>query len=118
MKLVEIAFFTNNVEQTADFYRRLLNLDPVAQSEGMAIFLVGETKIFIHHNYTPSEGDLPPENHIAFAAEDLETTCNRLVEQGLTLEVPPRDFYWGRSAYLRDPGGRLIEIIQDNDRGE
>lgn len=114
MKLAELAYFTDDVGQTADFYRLLLNAEPVTQSEGMAIFLVGDTKIFIHHNYTPSAGDLPPENHIAFAVEDVDATCNRLIEQGLNLEVPPNDYYWGRSAYLRDPNGRLIEITQDN----
>ena len=114
MKLVELAYFTDDVGHMADFYRRLLNAEPVAQSEGMAIFLVGETKVFIHHSYTPSEGDLPPENHIAFAIGDVDAACNRLVEQGLALEIPPQDFYWGRSAYLRDPDGHQIELTQDN----
>jgi catechol 2,3-dioxygenase-like lactoylglutathione lyase family enzyme len=114
MKLVELAYFTDDAGQTADFYRRLLNVEPLAQSESMAIFLVGDTKIFIHQNYRPSEGDLPPENHVAFAVDDVDSICNRIVEQGLTLEVPPNDYYWGRSAYLRDPNGSLIEITQDN----
>lgn len=25
----------------------------------------------------------------------------------------PRDFYWGRSAYLRDPDGRAVELQPD-----
>jgi catechol 2,3-dioxygenase-like lactoylglutathione lyase family enzyme len=112
MKLVELAYFTDDVEQTADFYRRLLNAEPVAQSEGMAIYLVGETKIFIHQNYTPTDGDLPPENHIAFAVDDVDATCKQLTQQGLTVEIPPRNYYWARSAYLRDPNGQLIEITQ------
>jgi catechol 2,3-dioxygenase-like lactoylglutathione lyase family enzyme len=112
IKLIELAYFTDDVRQTADFYRRLLNAEPVAQSDGMVVFLIGDTKIFIHHNYVPSEGELPPENHTAFAVEDVDATCNRLVEQGLILEIPPQDFYWGRSAYVRDPNGRLIEITQ------
>lgn len=31
---------------------------------------------------------------------------------GMTIEYPPRDYDWGRSAYLRDPNGGLIELKQ------
>lgn len=110
MKLVELAFFTDNVQQMTEFYRSLLGAEAVTKSEDMAIFMSGETKIFIHKKYTPIEGDLPPENHTAFAAEDVDAACEALTQQGLTLEVPPKEFYWGRSAYLRNPDGYLIEV--------
>ena len=110
MKLVELAHFTDNVAAMSDFYRALLGAEPVAASEDMAIFMNGDTKIFIHRKYPPSEGELPPENHTAFAVEDVDAMCNDLTRQGLTLEIPPKDYYWGRSAYLRDPDGNLIEI--------
>jgi len=110
MKLVELAFFTGNVARMSDFYHSLLRAEPVAASEDMSVFMSGGTKIFIHKTYPPSEGELPPENHTAFAVEDVNETCATLVQQGLTLEVPPKDYYWGRSAYLRDPDGHLIEI--------
>ncbi len=110
MKLIEIAKFTDNVSAMAAFYRRLLGSEPVAESPDMAIFMVGETKIFIHKTYEQVPDDLPPENHIAFAVENVDATCAQLQAQGLTLEISPRDFYWGRSAYLRDPDGQLIEI--------
>ncbi len=112
MNLSELAFFTDDVKEMSAFYSRLLGCEPAAQSESMAIFMVGNTKIFIHQTYTPSEGDLPPDNHIAFAVDDVDGTCQDLVQQGLTLEVPPQDYYWGRSAYLRDPDGHQVEITQ------
>jgi len=110
MKLHELAYFTDNVQGMAAFYRGLLGGEPVAQSDDMAIFMSGGTKIFIHRNYPPAEGELPVNNHIAFAAEDVDAACNALVQHGLTLEVPPKDYYWGRSAYLRDPDGHMVEI--------
>lgn len=110
MKLIELAYFTEDVQGLENFYRTLLGNEPVARSEDMAIFMNGETKIFIHRKYPASEGELPPENHTAFAVDDVDATCAALVQQGLTLEVAPQDYYWGRSAYLRDPDGHLIEI--------
>lgn len=112
MKLVELAYFTDNVTHMTDFYRSLLGTEPVAASEDMAIFMSGETKVFIHKKYPTSEGELPPENHTAFAVEDVDATCTSMLGQGLTLEVPPKDYYWGRSAYLRNPDGHLIEITK------
>ena len=112
MKLTELAFFTDNVPKMTAFYKGLLGSDPVAQSESMAIFMTGETKIFIHQNYTPAAGDLPPDNHIAFTVDNVDSACAELLQQGLQLEFPPKDYYWGRSAYLRDPDGHQIEITQ------
>jgi catechol 2,3-dioxygenase-like lactoylglutathione lyase family enzyme len=110
VKLIELAHFTHNVQAMETFYRTLLGVDPVASSDDMAVFMNGETKVFIHKKYPAAEGDLPPENHTAFAVEDVDATCASLTQGGLTLEVPPKDYYWGRSAYLRDPDGNLIEI--------
>ena len=112
MKLAELAFFTDRVPQMIDFYRRLLGVDPVASSETMAIFFTGETKIFIHYKYAPQNGELPPEDHHAFKVEDVDTVCGQLMERGLMIDIPPQDFYWGRSAYLRDPDGHQIEITK------
>jgi catechol 2,3-dioxygenase-like lactoylglutathione lyase family enzyme len=101
MKLCELAFFTDNVETMTAFYRRLLGSEPV-----------GETKLFIHRNYMPAAGELPPTNHIAFAVADVDAACQALQQEGLTVEVAPTDYYWGRSAYLRDPDGQQIELTQ------
>lgn len=112
MKLTELAYFTTDVPAIAAFYRALLGREPVAESDSMAIFLVGDTKIFIHQAYTPAGGDLPPENHIAMTVDDVDAACHSLTALGLAIEVPPKTYYWGRSAYLRDPDGHLIELIQ------
>ena len=67
MKLIELAYFTENVQQMADFYRGLLGVEPVAKSDDMSIFMSGHTKIFIHRKYNPVYGELPGDTHIGFA---------------------------------------------------
>jgi catechol 2,3-dioxygenase-like lactoylglutathione lyase family enzyme len=112
LQITEIAYFTDQVDEMAAFYQRLLEAEPIARSEDMAIFLSGNTKIFIHRSYQPQADELPPENHTAFSVPDVDVAADALAAHGLALEVAPRDFYWGRSAYLRDPDGHLIELIQ------
>lgn len=115
MDLVEIATFSEDVAGMRAFYERLLGAKPVAASSSMAIFMVGHTKIFMHQSYEASEGELPPENHLAFSVEDVDAACAELARSGTEIEVAPKDYYWGRSAYLRDPGGQLIELLQGED---
>lgn len=111
-KIIEIAYFCDDIPAMSRFYRELLGADPVAQSEDMAIFLAGETKIFLHKKYIPASGELPPENHFALAVRDLESACQALTNQGYSIETPPATYYWGKSAYLRDPEGHLIELSE------
>lgn len=110
MKFTELAYFTDNLKGMVDFYRDLLDANPVAESEGMAIFMVGSTKLFIHQDYQPGAGELPPENHVALSVDNVDETCKHLNTHSLHIERDPQDYYWGRSAYLRDPDGHLIEL--------
>ncbi|HEX6303631.1 MAG TPA: VOC family protein [Anaerolineales bacterium] len=114
--LVEIAYFSDDIEKMVAFYQAFLGMEPVAASQDMAIFVVGQTKIFIHKTYDTSDGELPPENHTAYAVTDVDAQYQMLVERGLVIEAPPKDYYWGRSAYLRDPEGHLIELIQETSK--
>jgi len=111
-QISEIAFFTDNVTEMTAYYTKFLKSEPVHSSPDMAVFMAGGTKIFIHKNYDPGEGDLPPENHLAFTVDDLEASCAELATEGLTVEVAPKEYYWGRSAYLRDPDGLLLELTE------
>ncbi|NIR62966.1 MAG: hypothetical protein GWO41_07330 [candidate division Zixibacteria bacterium] len=113
MIVKELAIFTDNVQTMTDFYASLVGSEPAARSEDMAIFQVGEIKILIHKTYTSGEGELPPENHTGFQVKDLDAACKRLIERGLVIERHPQDYPWGRSAYLRDPAGHQIEIMQE-----
>ena len=46
------------------------------------------------------------------ACDDPPRAIARARELGVAVEGP-RDFYWGRSAYLRDPDGRAVELQPD-----
>lgn len=114
MKLVELAYFTEDVGAMAAYYRALLGREPVHESDNIAIFDADGTTILIHQTYTPAEGELPPRDHVAFAVADVDARSRELVAQGLVLDEPPREYDWGRCAYLTDPSGNLIELIQQS----
>ena len=110
--LGEIALFTDDVDGSVAFYRRLLGAPPVAEWPGGAIFAVGDAKLLVHERVVALDGGPPNEDHFALSVGDLDATCAKLVADGFAFLVEARDYTWGRSAYLRDPDGRLVELAQ------
>jgi len=47
--------------------------------------------------------------HLAFEVDDIQATCQRLMDNGVTINRPPRD---GRMAFLRSPDNISIELLQ------
>lgn len=50
--------------------------------------------------------------HLAYRVDDVYAICQRLMEQGVTINRPPRD---GNMAFVRSPDNISIELLQ---RGE
>jgi catechol 2,3-dioxygenase-like lactoylglutathione lyase family enzyme len=110
--LVEVALFTDDVTAATRFYGRLLGGEPETEWPGGAIFAVGTAKLLVHERVAAVEGGPPNEDHFALAAADLDGACAELRAHGFVFMAEPRDYPWGRSAYLRDPDGRLVELSQ------
>ena len=49
--------------------------------------------------------------HLAYAVDDIYTTCDTLMKAGVTINRPPRD---GHMAFIRTPDDVSIELIQKN----
>ncbi len=50
--------------------------------------------------------------HIAFRVENIYETCRKLMENGVTINRPPRD---GHMAFIKSPDGISIELLQKGD---
>jgi len=47
--------------------------------------------------------------HLAFEVEDIYSTCQKLLDNGVTINRPPRD---GHMAFIRSPDLISIELLQ------
>lgn len=110
--VTEVAVFTDDIAGAVAFYRNLVGAAPVSEWPGGAIFAAGSVTILVHERSATMEGGPPNEDHFAVAVSDLDTACDTLREQGATMLLEARDYPWGRSAYVRDPDGRLVELSQ------
>lgn len=50
--------------------------------------------------------------HLAFRVDDIYALCQRLMDNGLTINRPPRD---GHMAFVRSPDNISIELLQKGD---
>ncbi|MCR8921706.1 lactoylglutathione lyase [Dasania sp. GY-MA-18] len=51
--------------------------------------------------------------HLAYAVDDIYQTCQHLMEQGVTINRPPRDGYM---AFIKSPDGVSIELLQKGEK--
>ncbi len=47
--------------------------------------------------------------HLAYRVDNIYTTCQQLMDDGVTILRPPRD---GRMAFVKSPDGISIELLQ------
>ena len=48
--------------------------------------------------------------HLAYRVDDIYETCQRLQDNGVTINRPPRD---GHMAFVKSPDGISVEILQN-----
>ena len=62
------------------------------------------------------DDELPADSrhfgHLAYAVKNIYETCQHLMDNGVTINRPPRD---GRMAFVRSPDNISIELLQDGD---
>lgn len=47
--------------------------------------------------------------HLAYEVDDIYATCQHLMDQGVTINRPPRD---GHMAFVKSPDGVSVELLQ------
>ncbi len=53
--------------------------------------------------------------HLAYRVENIYDTCQKLMDNGVVINRPPRD---GHMAFVKSPDGISIEILQEGDHLE
>ena len=112
-----------DLEKSMAFYE-LLGLKEIKRhdSEGgrfSLIFMAAEgqedTPIELTYNWAGDDA-LPSDSrhfgHLAYAVDDIYATCQHLMDNGVTINRPPRD---GHMAFVRSPDNISIELLQHGD---
>ncbi len=115
-----------NVDESRDFYCNKLGLKEVRRIENeqgrfTLIFLAASEDeksgvearaplVELTYNWDPEDYKGGRNfGHLAYEVDDIYATCQRLQDQGVTINRPPRDGYM---AFIKSPDGISIELLQ------
>ena len=126
MKYLHTMVRVSNLDDTLGFYCGLLGMVEVRRTESEKgrytnIFLAApldeETArdskaplLELTYNWDPEDyGEGRNFGHLAFEVDDIYATCQKLMDDGVTINRPPRDGYM---AFIRSPDNVSIELLQ------
>ena len=123
MKYLHTMVRVKDLEASMAFYR-LLGLEETRRMDSeqgrfSLIFMAPpgqhECPVELTYNWDGDDG-LPADSrhfgHLAYAVKNIYETCQHLMDNGVTINRPPRD---GRMAFVRSPDNISIELLQDGD---
>lgn len=116
----------SDVDKSLHFYCDLLGLREVRRIENdkgrfTLIFLAAPEdeassrehkapELELTYNWDPEEYDSGRNfGHLAYRVDDIYATCQHLMDNGVTINRPPRDGYM---AFVKSPDGISIELLQ------
>ncbi len=109
-----------DIDASLNFYCNLLGLKEFRRKEYelgkfTLIFLTppDQTNAMIELTYNWDSSEVYTEGrnfgHLAFEVDDIYKTCQHLLDNGVSINRPPRD---GRMAFVRSPDNISIELLQ------
>ena len=122
MKYLHTMVRVTDLEDSLDFYCNKFGLVEVDRKEVPAgrftlVFLAApgdeSAQVELTYNWDPEEYSGGRNfGHLAYAVDDIYTTCQKLIDAGVTINRPPRD---GHMAFIRSPDGISIELLQEGE---
>lgn len=103
---------TADVEAADSFYRKVLGLD-VVMDHGWLRTYASPSKMTVQISFASQGGSDTPVPDFSIEVDDLDEALRRVKESGEVIEYGPVNEPWGvRRFYVRDPLGKLINILQ------
>ncbi|WP_343560744.1 VOC family protein [Kiloniella sp. b19] len=122
MKYLHTMVRVTNLDESLKFYCDVLGLretrrfdNPKGRFTLVMLAAPGqeEVELELTYNYDPEEYTGGRNfGHLAYRVENIYETCQRLMDQGITINRPPRD---GHMAFIKSPDGISIELLQEGD---
>ncbi len=119
MKYLHTMVRVSDIDESLDFYCNKLGLKELSRKDSDAgrytlVFLGTdenpEAQVELTYNWDPEEYTGGRNfGHLAYEVDDIYALCSHLMDNGVTINRPPRD---GRMAFVRSPDNISIELLQ------
>jgi catechol 2,3-dioxygenase-like lactoylglutathione lyase family enzyme len=99
------------------FYKDILGLDLLMDMEWIATYGSRE-KMSVQLSFMTEGGSGAPVPDLSIEVDDLDEALARMKKAKIRLEYGPVDEPWGvRRFFVRDPFGKLVNILQHRSEG-
>ena len=99
----------------AKFYKDILGLD-LLMDHGWIVTYGSSAQMSVQVSVAGEGGSGTPVPDLSIEVDDLEATFAKIRAAGFAVEYGPVDEPWGvRRFYVRDPFGRLVNILSHTD---
>ena len=122
MKYLHSMVRIRDLDASLDFYCNKLGLVEMRRRDDdkgryTNIFLCApgdeDAMVELTYNWDPEEYQGGRNfGHLAYSVEDIYALCQHLMDEGVTINRPPRD---GRMAFVRSPDNISIELLQEGE---
>ncbi len=103
---------TDDLRKANAFYAEVLGLD-LAMDHGWIRTYTSEVKMTVQVSFAKEGGGGTPVPYLSIEVDDLDEAVRRVEKAKITIEYGPASEPWGvRRFYVRDPFGKLINILQ------
>jgi lactoylglutathione lyase len=119
MKYLHTMVRVTDLDASLDFYCSKLGLREISrkdvpQGRYTLVFLAApggeDAQVELTYNWDPEVyGEGRNFGHLAYEVDDIYAACRKLMDNGVTINRPPRD---GRMAFVRSPDNISIELLQ------
>src|SRR2546422_138666 len=111
-----IVWYSEDLDRARAFYRDVLGL-PLLLDEGHVIHFDAGTVRLAIHRCPPGESREAPEGFLVFGVDDLAAAYEELSKRGAVFLGAPAQRPYGRVAYLHDPAGHQIGLLEEPRQG-
>jgi catechol 2,3-dioxygenase-like lactoylglutathione lyase family enzyme len=103
---------TSAVEKAHAFYHDVLGLE-LLMDLGWIRTYGSDSKMRVQVTFLSEGGSGTPVPDLSIEVDNIETALKRVKKAGIPIEYGPQSEPWGvRRFYVRDPFGKLINILQ------
>ncbi len=103
---------TADVQKADAFYRGVLGLD-LAMDHGWIRTYTSKVEMTVQISFLSEGGSGTSVPDLSIEVDDLDEAMHRVKKAGVPIEYGPASEPWGvRRFYVRDPFGKLINILQ------
>jgi catechol 2,3-dioxygenase-like lactoylglutathione lyase family enzyme len=103
---------TSDPSKAVAFYQEILGLDLI-MDHGWFQTYGSDEKVTVQVSFGSEGGSDTPVPDLSIEVDDLEAALTRIKEENIPIEYGPASEAWGvRRFYVRDPFGKLINILQ------